>query len=465
MGSQRKKGSKPKQEEEAPVVAAQAPAEAAAEVAVESDGDDVYERPPELIIGHHGEASSAAPVAELDGSKAQRRAGRKAWVDDDEDALEGPAAVRATAVPTWAETALREHVGTGKRPRSDADDRVLEGVRAVLARADPVLRRSAAQRKLAAPVPESTLLQEKGGVKDLAWHPSGEVLIVGTATTIETVHCAGPFTERIATHRIPKSKIASFAVTPSGDSVVCITQHAHVPIEVSLRTGKIKPLHFMDSRSSTAYKVSVKGSRVDAFPLLIAFKAGDKSRHTFAMPVGSQVHIGTLADATVTQRLVLPGVVEDAVFMGDHQLAFAVANQVLVYDVRNTARFVRRFNDEGALKVNRLAYHGGVLSVGSTSGTVNTYIGEATVPTKSFMNLSASVDLLVAGEGSVGPAMVMGSSQQSNGFRFVNTATMTVAASFPVVGMHHGFVRCLAFNPTKSLFTVGESNRIVNYAC
>ena len=60
---------------------------------------------------------------------------------------------------------------------------------------------------------------------------------------------------------------------------------------------------------------------------------------------------------------------------------------------------------------------------------------------------------------------VMGASTQRNGFRFVNTSTMTVAASFPEVGMKHGFVQCLAFNPVHPLFTVGEGKRLVNYAC
>jgi WD40 repeat protein len=391
------------------------------------------------------------------------------WVDDDEDELVGPAGARAAMAPAWAMSAIAaddEVDASGKkRGRTQADDEVLEGVRAVLARAEPVVRQTRQQRGLAAPKPEATLLYPKGAVKDIAWHPSGEVLVTSTKSTIETVHCAGSYTERIAVHSIDKSKLSSFAVCPNGESVVALIQNAHVPLQVNLRTGKVKPLHFMDTRTSASYKVSVVGRRVDQFPLLVAFKPHDASRQRFAMPVGSYLHLGSLSDATMSMRLTLPADVEDCVFMGEHQLAVAAANRVLVYDVRQTAKFVRQFQDEGSMKTNRLSYHAGVLSVGSTAGTVNTYVGESSKPAKTFMNLSASVDLLVAGEGSAGPSMVMGSSAQANGFRFVNTGTMTVAASFPEVGMKHGMVQCLAFNPVHPVFSVGEGSRIVNYAC
>jgi U3 small nucleolar RNA-associated protein 18 len=395
-----------------------------------------------------------------------------AWHDEaDETEIRGLQHASSTAVPTWAETAaeeLEEPAAAARKRGRDATRRGDDGgkaLRAILSRTAPVLSSKHQRKKAVPPTPDSTLFLPKDNVQDLAWHPSGEALVVTTSRGVDVYHCSGKYTEKVSSTFIKGRRLTQSALVPGGESVIALSDRTYAPNHVQLATGAVTPLTFLDVRIGATYVVGAKGKKVDEFPGQIVMKPNDPVRQQLAMPLGSRIVLASLSEGCVTHNITTAGPVNDLIYTTENEIACAIGNRVVYYDVRKTGKFLRQFDDEGSLQVTRLARHASVLAVGSSSGVVNLYVGDATKPNKSMMNLSTAADLLVCGETSGGSALIMGSSQQANGFRFVNLASMTVAASFPEVGMKHGFAQCMAFNPAAPIFTVGEKSRIVNYKC
>jgi U3 small nucleolar RNA-associated protein 18 len=327
----------------------------------------------------------------------------------------------------------------------------------------------------------------KEPIKDMAWHPSGQMLAVTTTRAVHLYHVAGSFVERVSTTAIKGKGLAQSAMVQSGDHVVVLPSGGYVPLKVTLATGEVSALNFLDSRLSNSSVRAQAGTSTDTCPTLFTPCPGDKSGLRFAMPVGSRIVLGSLASSSVMQTLTLPGHVNDVVFVSEYEIAAAVGPSVLFYDTRRVGKCVRRIQDEGALECTRLCSFGGSsLVVGSSSGAVNLYqlAGVASTvaprPAKTFLNLSTSCDLLVAGPMSaplaastaaagagagLGAGFLMGSSQQQAGFRLVSLPEGRVTPRFPAASMNHNFVQCVAYHPTAPIFSIGEYGRIVNYAC
>ena len=313
-----------------------------------------------------------------------------------------------------------------------------------------------------------------GLLRDAVWHPSGEVLTLGIGRGVEVHHTVGKQMERLMAAELPGGRrLTQVCMVSDGEAVVCLQEETYTPTLVQLSTGHTMPLAFMDIRihaSQYSMRVSRAHGKVSPLPSALALQKEAASASLYAMINGAQLSIGSLRDGCSIQTISLPSTAEDLLLhqasTGTPEVVVACGADILVYDLRKSAQFKRKFTDEGAMKIARLCSISSSLIVGSTSGVVNVYRGESSTPIKAFRNLNTSVDMLSAGlNAAKEPMLVMASSEQSNGLRCANLTSLQGVPNFPSVGMRHKFLQCLAFNPVAPVFTVGEPQRVINYKC
>lgn len=353
-------------------------------------------------------------------------------------------------------------------------------LRNALASTEPVLTNLSGELALLQPRPSSTIMLPQEKVRDLAWHPSSPLLCITTSKAVHTYHVSGKFTEKMTSWRIPGGKgLSQSAVLQRGEKMIVLTEGGYVPVTLELATGNVEALNFLDFRTSNAAVFAERGTATDAAPTVVATRPGDTNSEIVAVPAGGRMHVASIRHASLLHTITTPGIVKDAVFVSENEIACAVPNStVLFFDIRKQGRCVRKLVDPSLLGITRVSSSGSNLIVGSESGIVSVYslsgAGANIVnptPTHSFKNLTTPIDLIATGKTSRRAdtgAILFGSSVQQSAFRLAALPDARVVPRFPSVAMKHQFLSCIAFSvagaqdPTVS---VGEFGRVVNYAC
>lgn len=206
--------------------------------------------------------------------------------------------------------------------------------------------------------------------------------------------------------------------------------------------------------------------------------------------------------------------INDAQFTSANELMLASGNTISVYDVRKTAHFMHQIVDEGALTINTFACTPSILATGSVSGVVNIFARSSLLtsttntaatdmwskvstpttvqtskhntgmihnyksnakPFKTLKNLTTPIMSICFGlssatnsgdnhGNSVFNVMAFSARGQKSAFRIAYLPECNVLPSFPAVAMRHGFVQSLAMAPTVPVLSIGERQKVTNYA-
>ena len=438
----------------------------------DDDDDDAADRAPAFVRIQRGEQPAGGPAKP---SWAQRRRAR-----DQAGILIGGGGGAVGAADYFEDSAPANAAAANRRKRGGDDDNTdlaaaLLG--AALVSTEPVLTSLSTEATILPPRPSSTIMLPQEKIRDLAWHPTSSLLCVTTSRMVHTFHVSGKFTEKMTSWRVPGKGLSQSAMLQRGERLMLLGEDGFVPMTVDLATGNVDTLNFLDFRSSTSAVFAVRGTATDAAPTVLATRPGDEANEIVAIPAGSRLHVASVRHGTMLSTITAPGVITDAIFTSDTEIAVAVpGSTVLFYDVRRDGRCVRKLHDPALLSISRLSVMGSNLVVGTTDGIVSTYSLSGTgatvdpTPLHTFKNLTTHVDLLACGKTSRRSdtgSILFGSSAQKSGFRLATLPDARVVPKFPSIAMNHQFISCVAFSsgaadPTVS---VGEYGRIINYAC
>ena len=435
--------------------------------------------PPEAVADVLDTAEDGADVGAVDATAA--KSGRKhavhsdeVWHDDDDKLKPFQT---SNQLPAWAQfdEESRKRSRDDDDETDDDDDVAISAVKALLRGTAPILK-SKHQRKVAMTPKVTNILPIKGEeIRALQWHNSGEVLVVSGRKKVFVEHCAGKYTEKVAAWPILGARksgtggrtILTSGLAQGGNSLVILCTETYVPQLLDLSTGYISAMSCFDPRRGSSFRVQTKGGGREPYPTKLAVAPTAEAGQRCLIASDQTVTVASLAHASITNTIVLSDEVSACTFSGNVEIMVAARNRVYVYDIRNTARIVRDFVDEGSLQTSCLGIGATTLAIGSTSGVVNLYprsVAEATgKPTKSLMNLNTACDCFSFGSWKGADVLAMSSSNQSNGLRLVSLPNGAVTPSFPDQGMQHGFITATAFNPVQPILSVGEKGRVVNY--
>lgn len=152
-------------------------------------------------------------------------------------------------------------------------------------------------------------------------------------------------------------------------------------------------------------------------------------------------------------------------FTDDHTLICGGDDgDIYIWDL-NMRRCIRRFSDEGTIKITCMESSGNLLAVGSNTGVVNLYdtnaqefSGDEPKPIKSVMNLTTSVEGVVFNPTS--EVLAIYSKWKANAVKLLHTPSMTVFANWPSFKDHLKFPMTCAFNSTSELLTIGNDEGV-----
>lgn len=234
------------------------------------------------------------------------------------------------------------------------------------------------------------------------------------------------------------------------------------------------------------------------------------------MVAGRTLRLASLSSGSILTDIVADDFINDAQFTAAHELMLASGNTISVYDVRKTAHFMYQIVDEGALTINTFACTTSILATGSVSGVVNVFARNSLTPAgsttstsdvsttldamptqatsknnnissinnyktnvkpfKTLKNLTTPIMSICFGLSSIANAnksnnaknlldvMAFSARGQKSAFRIAYLPECNVLPSFPAVAMRHGFVQSLAMASTIPVLSVGERQKVTNYA-
>ena len=148
-------------------------------------------------------------------------------------------------------------------------------------------------------------------------------------------------------------------------------------------------------------------------------------------------------------------------FLDDHTLAAGGdEGDVYIWDI-GMRQCVKRFSDEGTIKITCLEANDNYLAVGSNTGVVNVYNLNSEEykltepkPIKSVMNLTTTVEGLAFN--STNEILAMHSRWKRDAFKLLHIPSMTVFSNWPSFKDHLKFPMTCAFNSTSELLTIGN---------
>ncbi|ESL06924.1 hypothetical protein TRSC58_05394 [Trypanosoma rangeli SC58] len=409
----------------------------------------------------------------------------RAWVDDaDHNAGEElPGFVKQShELPAWATTsthANRSVIDDNGAARSEvavssssalmmmAQKRFRDkDLDELLARTEPLLTSKHDRRHAALPPVLSVLPLPRDSARTVHWHRNGQLAVVGGNHHLYLFHAAGKFVEQLSKTDVEK-RVEHTALGASGEDVVIVGHQSYTPDLLVLATEKLIPLRFLFTRDSAVYRNGRRDNgKHDFYITNVALPATELSTRLVAISSGATVTIGSLSSGSVTHRIESSDPVLDICFSrGPHEITVATRNKLMVYDLRKTAQFLSETCDDGTVDITAFATSDSALAVGSKSGIVNIYNKGSAGPAKTLKNLTTSINCLAFGERSNGDAVLAYSTKaQKSGFRLAVLPEGRVVPSFPAVSQRHQFIQCLAIAPTVPVLSVGEKQKVTNYA-
>ena len=402
----------------------------------------------------------------------------KVWNDEDDDELNLPAFLNTAGapLPEWAEsrndTAEANESSAIRRKRirnEELDD--------ALATTAPVLISRHQRGRMVVPKVISRFALPRDTAKSVAWHPNGQVAVVGGIKAVYVFHASGKYVENLM--KIPVSRrVDSLVLTASGEEAVVVPNEAYMPSLVNILQGTSSELNFLDARTRTPFHNTRRDiTKADSFVRKVVVKPDDAISKTVAVVSGSVVTMASLASGAVMDTIRVGDPISDLAFSGANDLVIATKDILLFYDVRKTSVLLRQVRDEGSTGTTCVQAYKGWIAAGSQSGAVNIYDKTAlfamdakparpiaAVPTKSLLNLTTAVSSLCFGESLHGMFLGMSSAHQKSGCRLVQLPQCAVVPSFPGVSARHEFIQSIAFAPTAPIFSLAEQSVVTNYS-
>ncbi|RNF19969.1 uncharacterized protein Tco025E_03960 [Trypanosoma conorhini] len=409
----------------------------------------------------------------------------RAWVDDaDRNADEElPGFVKQSHVlPAWATASANDNSGVIGGNDAASSEAIVssssalmttaqkrfrdEDLDELLARTEPLLTSRHDRRNAALPPVLSVLPLPRDSARTVQWHRNGQLAVVGGNHHLYLFHAAGKFVEQLSKTDVEK-RVEHTALGAAGEEVVIVGHQSYTPDLLVLSTEKLIPLRFLFTRDSAVYRNARRDNgKHDFYISNVALPATDSCARLVGISSGATVTIGSLSSGSVTHRVEMSDPVVDICFSGGpHELTVATRNKLTVYDLRKTAQFLRETCDDGTVDITTFATSDSALAVGSKSGVVTIYNKGSAGPVKALKNLTTSISHLAFGERSNGDAVLAYSTKaQKSGFRLAVLPECRVVPSFPAVSQRHQFINSLAIAPTVPVLSVGEKQKVTNYA-
>lgn len=400
----------------------------------------------------------------------------RVWVDEDDVVAQEqmPAFLKQSHLqPTWATAAsdalndehddqpTRSVTATNAHKRFRNKD--LEGL---LSCTEPLLSCKHDRNENTVPTVISVLPLPKDQARTVTWHRSGQLAVVGGNQHIYAFHAAGTYVEQLAKVDVGK-RIEKAVLTASGDDVLVVNHECYVPKLLSLYTEKVLELAFLDTRDTAVYRSGRRdNTKKELFITSVAVREDDGLHKMVAVASGRTVTLGTLVSGSVVGHIQVNDPVADVKFTSPNEVTIASGNKLIIYDVRKSARYLREIVDEGALAVTSFAVSAHSLAIGSSSGMVNVYDrSNPKKPLKTLKNLTTSIHQVCFGENSSGTNVLAFSSKgQKAALRLARFPDCHVVPSFPAVSVRHDFVQSMMIAPTVPILSVGERQKVTNYA-
>ncbi|KAG5465041.1 hypothetical protein LSCM4_00493 [Leishmania orientalis] len=428
-----------------------------------------------------------------------------AWVDDEDVAVEHetPAFFKESHVrPAWAlgdtartgEDECDGHEGAVPARRRAAEALARKRFRSedldmLLSRKEPLLSSKHDRPRSAVPKVLSLLPLPRDSARTIHWHRNGQLAIVGGNHHVYVFHAAGGFVEQLSKVHIGK-RIETTSLSDNGEEVLIAAHEAYAPQLLNIATEQLTPLTFLDTRDTAVHRNGRRdNTRNELFVSKLVCRPDDPVSRGVAMARGSSVTLASLSSGSVLSHITADTTVVDLTFFSSTELAIATKNKVLLYDVRKLSRFTRELTDEAVLDITTCSFSasgsaGGrawAMAVGSASGVVSVYdsttlrTAAATAtpsPTGSrpkllreLKQLVTPISCLCFGADSKGDSVLAFATRgQKSGFRLAQLPELNVLPSFPAVSTRHGFVQSLTIAPTVPILSVGERQKVTNYA-
>ncbi|KAK7200541.1 hypothetical protein NESM_000109800 [Novymonas esmeraldas] len=448
----------------------------------------------------------SAPAASTSRSRPQR-----AWVDEEDIAVEQatPAFFKDShAKPAWAlSDAVR--AGEAEDAEAEADDvgapaqrRGAEALSrkrfrsadldSLLSRKEPLLSSKHDRPRSVVPKVLSVLPLPRDSARTIHWHRNGQLAVVGGNHHIYTFHAAGGFVEQLSKVDVGK-RVETTALSDNGEEVLIGSHEAYVPLLLNIATEQVTPLSFLDTRDTAVYRNGRRDNiRAELFLTRLVCRPSDPVSRGVAVARGSSVTLASLASGSILSHITVDTTVTDVAFLSSTELAVATRNKVLLYDVRKLSRFTRELSDDAAVDITTCGFSAAgstgerarAMAIGSASGVVSVYdsttllsatpgrAGAATAVSggqskllRELKQLVTPISCLCFGEDSQGDGVLAFATRgQKGGFRLARLPELNVVPSFPAVSTRHGFVQSMAIAPTVPILSVGERQKVTNYA-
>ncbi|EAN88229.1 hypothetical protein C3747_19g172 [Trypanosoma cruzi] len=388
----------------------------------------------------------------------------RAWVDDaDRDVEEQlPDFVKQSHVlPAWATVSSSSKLMMAAQKRFRDED-----LDELLARTEPLLTSKHDRKYSALPPVLSVLPLPRDSARTVQWHRNGQLAVVGGNHHLYLFNAAGRFVEQLSKTDVEK-RIECTALEASGEDVLIVGHQSYTPDLLVLSTEKLIPLKFLFTRDSAVYRNGRRDNgKHDFYITNVALPATNSSARLVGISSGATVTVGSLSSGSVTHRIEMSDPVVDILFSGGpHELTVATRTKLSVFDLRKSAQFLRETCDDGTVDITTFATSDSALAVGSKSGIVSIYNKGSSGPVKILKNLTTSISHLAFGERSNGDATLAYSTKgQKSGFRLAALPECRVVPSFPPISQRHQFIQSLTIAPTIPVLSVGEKQKVTNYA-
>ncbi|CAJ1993854.1 UTP18 [Leishmania donovani] len=450
-------------------------------------------------------SDSEAPCQDGLAAATCKKPPQRAWVDDEDVPVEQetPAFFKESHVkPAWAlsdttradkdqpdshEIAVpgyRRSAEALARKRFRSDD-----LDTLLSRKEPLLSSKHDRPHSAVPAVLSLLPLPRDSARTIHWHRNGQLAVVGGNQHIYTFHAAGGFVEQLSKVHVNK-RIETTVLSENGEEVLIAAHEAYAPQLLNIATEQLTTLAFLDTRDTAVHRNGRRdNTRDEFFVSKLVCRPNDPVSRGVAMARGSSVTLASLSSGSVLSHITADTAVVDVTFLSSTELAIATNNKVLLYDVRKLSRFTRELTDNAALDITTCGFSASrssgacerAMAIGSASGVVSVYdsatlrsaaaaaasvaAGSRPKLLRELKQLVTPISCLCFGEDSQGDSVLAFATRgQKGGFRLARMPELNVVPSFPAVSTRHGFVQSMTIAPTVPILSVGERQKVTNYA-
>lgn len=290
-----------------------------------------------------------------------------------------------------------------------------------------------------------------GGVQQVQFNPKSKMALVALRSgQVDLFEIDGERNRYIQNIKLPRTKEPFCSFKPDGNSIViCSGSYKGTFFTYDMISGEVK---------SYFAKVGLDSKIVTDFAIHGDYMACRKEGSQEINVLSSKTY-----ENTFSVKLNEPAIAIQ--FKGTNEMYVAGENaHVYVWDLRKTSLCKHKFQDDGSVHSASLAVSesSNLLSVGSDSGTVNSYeldqcmLSKFPLPVRTYSNLKTKVDILRYNAS--GELLLMASREDNNAFRLVHSHSGIVYKNFPVPGKKYGHLLSGDFSPLGGYLALGCSS-------